>query len=120
MDIRHIGLCLVCLQQGQLWYVDDIYNDCFNGYLGLLESFITLRAFKIIDHPDGRWLVQIYVWARQHSHIRDIELWLDQNIQSPAEVSYKFNNGDPYWSITGGPDQRDQLTACILQWGESN
>jgi len=78
-----------------------------------------LKPIELSDHPDGRWQVKIYKWARLWEQSRELHAWLEDNIESPAEISYNFNNGNPYWSVAGGPDQRDQLTLCLLKWENS-
>ena len=42
VDLWHTGLCVVCVEQGQLWYVGNLSHDSKHGYGRMDEDTIRL------------------------------------------------------------------------------
>ena len=52
VDKRHTCLCLVCMEQGQLWYVGNFPNDSQHGCSRMDEDSLQLKKGRDHGHSN--------------------------------------------------------------------
>jgi hypothetical protein len=68
---------------------------------------------QVYEHLAGRW--RAVVKLRSHPRYQEFDSWMQHNNQD-CDYVYRFNNGDPYWEVSGGPDQQELLMMMALRW----
>ena len=105
MDLGHPCLCLVCVEQGQFWYVGNLSHDSKHGYSGMDES--DLRELRF---PAGHRLevleTQFYsnFWNAYVTHNERLDtLFQDHNVTG-------FNHDSLFFKTP------EDVTYFVLRW----
>ena len=107
MDLWDAGLCLVCVEQGQLWNVSNLPDDSKHGYSGMDES--DLRELKYADRFNNPLKV---LDTRFYSNFWDAYVTQTERI----EVLYQEHNVTGFNHDTLFFKTPEDVTIFVLRW----